>query len=77
MTPTRLIRSIVVLTIAGAALALGGRLLWLQWRPQDIGLPTTRVQRGRVDTSVHATGELKSTRSTTLTAPAVGGSCAC
>ena len=42
-------------------------------RPQAAGIPTARVLRGEVDTSIHATGELKSTKTTTLTAPAVGG----
>jgi HlyD family secretion protein len=67
-----------ILQIAGAlvlsvAAYAGVRAAWAQWRPREAGVPTTRVLRGEVDTSIHATGELKSTRTTTLTAPAVGG----
>jgi multidrug efflux pump subunit AcrA (membrane-fusion protein) len=63
----------------GIALALvagaffGARAGWAALRPQAAGIPTARVLRGEVDTSIHATGELKSTKTTTLTAPAVGG----
>jgi HlyD family secretion protein len=56
-----------------AAAFVGGRAAWEQWRPREAGVPTTRVLRGEVDTSIHAMGELKSTRTTTLTAPPVGG----
>ena len=57
--------------LAGAV--FGVRAGWAQLRPREAGIPTTRVLRGEVDTSIHATGELKSTRSSTLMAPAVGG----
>jgi HlyD family secretion protein len=64
---------------AGLALTLlaggffGVRAGWGQLRPAEAGVPTARVMRGEVDTSIHATGELRSTRTTMLTAPAVGG----
>jgi HlyD family secretion protein len=60
-----------VLLLAGGY--FGVRAGWAQLRPREAGIPTTRVLRGEVDTSIHATGELKSTRTTTLTAPPVGG----
>ena len=71
MSPRKIVQAVVAIALAVAAFA-GGRALWAQWRPQEAGVPTTRVLRGEVDTSIHATGELKSTRTTTLTAPAVG-----
>lgn len=60
-----------LLLLAGAF--FGVRAGWTRLRPQEAGIPTTRVLRGEVDTSIHATGELKSMKSTTLTAPAAGG----
>jgi multidrug efflux pump subunit AcrA (membrane-fusion protein) len=69
-------RRIVQLGIALALVAgafFGARAGWAALRPQAAGIPTARVLRGEVDTSIHATGELKSTKTTTLTAPAVGG----
>jgi HlyD family secretion protein len=69
-------RRIVLLGISLTLLVggfVGARAAWAQLGQQESGVPTTRVQRGEVDTSIHATGELRSTRTMTLTAPAVGG----
>jgi HlyD family secretion protein len=57
--------------LAGAV--FGVKTGWAQLKPQEAGIPTTKVLRGEVDTSIHATGELKSTKTMMLTAPAVGG----
>ena len=41
--------------------------------PSDPLVPTTRVTRGPLELSVHATGELRASKSAMLTAPSVGG----
>lgn len=56
-----------------AAVTVGVRSVWGQYRPVDSDVPTTRVQRGTVDMNINATGELRTTKSTILTAPPVGG----
>ena len=55
-----------------AGVVTGTRAALAQLQPQGAGVPTTTVKRGRVDTSVHAMGELKATQSETLSAPASG-----
>jgi HlyD family secretion protein len=72
MNRRRIVQLGISLTLLAGAF-VGVRAGWAQLRQQDTGIPTTRVLRGEVDTSIHATGELKSTKTTTLTAPAVGG----
>lgn len=69
----RRIAQIAVALVLLAGGFFGVRAGWGALRPAEAGIPTARVLRGEVDTSIHATGELKSTRTTTLTAPAVGG----
>jgi HlyD family secretion protein len=72
MTRRRIVQIGISLVLAVGAF-VGARVGLAQLKTQEAGIPTTRVLRGEVDTSIHATGELKSTKSTTLTAPAVGG----
>lgn len=72
MTRTRLL-FVLLAAVAVVGAVMGGRAAWAQLGTRDVGVPTTRVQRGQVDTSINATGELKTTRATVLTAPAVGG----
>lgn len=43
------------------------------WPAESSDVPTTRVTRGNLKLDVHATGELRATRSATITAPPVGG----
>jgi HlyD family secretion protein len=72
MTRRRMVQLGAFLTLLAGGF-IGMRAGWAQWRPQEAGVPTARVLRGEVDTSIHATGELRSTKTTMLTAPAVGG----
>ncbi len=53
-------------------LALGARGALAQLDAGTAEIPTAGVQRGRVDTSVSATGDVRAVRSQTLTAPATG-----
>ena len=57
--------------LAGAA--YGGRTLYTRLAAAEGGIPTTAVARGKVDTSIYATGEVIATRSAMLSAPPVGG----
>lgn len=66
---TYIVLAVVLLVAAG----VGGRVAWAQLRSREVGVPTTKVLRGEVDTSINANGELRATRSMTLTAPPVGG----
>ncbi len=60
-----------VLVLVGVA--AGARAALEQLQAREDAVPTTMVRRGRVDTSVQATGELKATSSELLSAPAAGG----
>jgi biotin carboxyl carrier protein len=55
-----------------AGVVTGTRAALAQLNPPGADIPTTTVKRGRVDTSVNATGELKATKSEVLSAPASG-----
>jgi HlyD family secretion protein len=72
MNRRRIVQLVISITLLVGAF-FGARAGWAALRPREAGIPTARVLRGEVDTSIHATGELKSTKTTTLTAPAVGG----
>jgi multidrug efflux pump subunit AcrA (membrane-fusion protein) len=59
---------------AGLIAAMAGAAAWAAAggsKEQDV--PTARVQRGRVQVTVHATGDLRATRSALLSVPPVGG----
>lgn len=57
-----------LVVVAGIALA------WASVAPaQERDIPTARVQRGRVEVTVHATGDLRATRAMQLFVPAAGG----
>ncbi len=55
-----------------AGVVTGTRAALAQLNPPGANIPTTTVKRGQVDTSVHATGELRATKSEVLSAPASG-----
>src|SRR5262245_19311640 len=55
-----------------AGVVTGTRAALAQLNPPGADIPTTKVKRGQVDTSVHATGELRATKSEVLSAPASG-----
>jgi HlyD family secretion protein len=61
----------------GAALVVVAAL-WFAWvrvtPAQERDIPTMRVQRGRVQVTVHATGDLRATRAMQLFVPPAGGS---
>jgi multidrug resistance efflux pump len=67
----RLVRGIAFVVTLGA-LVFGGRMALARFQPRSQQVPTTRVERGQVDTAVHATGELRATRAQVLSAPAAG-----
>jgi HlyD family secretion protein len=63
--------------ILGAALVVVAvvSFAWVGVTPaQERDVPTTRVQRGRVQVTVHATGDLRAARAMQLFVPAAGGS---
>ena len=60
---------LTLVVVAAVALA------WVRVAPaQERDIPTTRVQRGRVQVTVHATGDLRATRAMQLFVPVAGGS---
>ena len=61
--------AVVVLAIAALALAIGRGVSAAAPRT----IPTTRVQRGRVDVMVFTNGELRAARTTQLAVPSMGG----
>src|SRR5687768_584634 len=63
--------------IIGAAIAVVAAvaLAWTRVAPaQEREVPTTRVQRGRVQVTVHAMGDLRASRAMQLFVPPAGGS---
>jgi HlyD family secretion protein len=61
----------------GAVLVVIGAIsfVWVRVTPaQERDIPTARVERGRVQVTVHATGDLRATRAMQLFVPAAGGS---
>jgi HlyD family secretion protein len=73
-SPLPMKRLVVLALGAGvmAALVLGGRAALAQLETSGTEIPTAIVKRGQVDTSVHATGEIKTTKSELLSAPPAG-----
>jgi multidrug efflux pump subunit AcrA (membrane-fusion protein) len=59
--------AVAVLTIAGVGAA------WARVGPDRVEIPTAKVKRGRVDVTVHATGDLRAVRSAQLVVPPIGG----
>jgi len=67
-------RSIAIAVIAVVLLGGGIALAWTRLAPaQTRHIPTARVQRGRVDVTVYAIGELRAGRSAQAIAPPIGG----
>jgi HlyD family secretion protein len=65
---------IVAVAAAGLFAVIAGAAAWANAGGPAAGdIPTARVQRGRVQVTVHATGELRATRSQLLSVPPVGG----
>jgi len=60
------------IAIAAVAALLGAARWWrAAAEPQPI--PTARVQRGRVDVTIHAIGEVRAARAAQMFTPATGG----
>ena len=59
--------AVAILAIAGVAAG------WASVGPERRQIPTARVQRGRVDVTVHANGDLRAVRSAQLAVPPIGG----
>src|SRR5262245_21712521 len=64
--------------IAGVLLALGllGGAAAVRWSPEtseSSDIPLAEVKRGTLKPDIYATGELRATNSTTLSAPQIGG----
>ncbi|HEV8316096.1 MAG TPA: HlyD family efflux transporter periplasmic adaptor subunit [Vicinamibacterales bacterium] len=68
MKTRALVSILAILVVAGAAVA-GWSLLAAVERP----IPTAHVQRGRVETRVHAIGDLRPARAMQVAVPAMGG----
>lgn len=68
MKTRALVSILAILVVAGAAVA-GWLLLAAVERP----IPTAHVQRGRVETRVHAIGDLRPARAMQVAVPAMGG----
>ena len=76
MTGRRLIggaAGVVLLALVAAGAMRLGRKTAAAAPAEDLRLPTTRVTRGPLELSVHATGELRASKSAMLIAPSVGG----
>jgi HlyD family secretion protein len=67
-------RVVIAASILGVA-GLGAAIVYAMPRLPDRGnaVPTARVTKGPLSLTVHATGDLRAGRTTTLLAPAVGG----
>ena len=78
MTRRRLIGGAIVMAVIGVATFVGLRMTRARAAAaaassEDPLVPTTRVTRGPLELSVHATGELRASKSAMLIAPSVGG----
>jgi multidrug resistance efflux pump len=71
MTRRRVVAAVSVLAVAGIGAAIVFAMPRLPERGS--GVPTARVTKGPLSLTVHATGDLRAGRTTTLLAPAVGG----
>jgi HlyD family secretion protein len=64
----------LIMAGVGLAAAIAVAFLWTTVTPaEERPTPTARVQRGHVQVTVHATGELRATRAMQLFVPAAGG----
>lgn len=71
MWQRRVPRVPIIALILGAILCVGA---WgIQWLPRDANVPTLRVVRSDLDTSVSVVGEVRATRITVLSALPAGG----
>src|SRR5258708_1067933 len=61
----------IVIVLPSAPVAATAR--WSRVSTEKTGIPYGRVRRGSLELTVHATGELRATRTTTLNAPSIGG----
>jgi len=68
MSARNLVAALVVMAILVMAAAR-----WPSASTASEGVPTAHVQRGRVETTVHATGEIRAARSTQMFTPTTGG----
>lgn len=71
MTRRRIVGAAALVVIAGIGAAIALAMPKLPERGASV--PTARVTRGPLSLTVHATGDLRAGRTTTLLAPAVGG----
>jgi HlyD family secretion protein len=64
------------LTLGAVVVMIGAiSFVWVRVTPaQERDIPTARVERGRVQVTVHATGDLRATRAMQLFVPPAGGS---
>jgi multidrug efflux pump subunit AcrA (membrane-fusion protein) len=68
MTPRAFVATLAIVAVGGAA-GVGWSLFTAAERP----IPTAPVQRGRVETRVHAVGDLRAARAIQLAVPPMGG----
>lgn len=67
-------RRLIAVTLLVGVIGTAGAVAWARAGGNDrLMVPTTTVQRGRVDVTVYATGDLRATRALQLFTPAMGG----
>jgi HlyD family secretion protein len=66
------VRWAAAILLAAAAVA-GATARWWPAAAEAQPIPTARVQRGRVEVTIHATGEVRAARTTQMFTPATGG----
>lgn len=73
MSPRRRTTRMVGAAVAVVVIALAAAYAFSSLRPQPVEIPTTRVQRGTVQTDVYAIGEIRTPHSAMVLAPPVSG----
>jgi multidrug resistance efflux pump len=66
-----MIKKVAIALLVVAAVGIAARLATSRTAPKTV--PTTRVQRGRVQVTVYTVGDLRASRSVQLAAPPMGG----
>ena len=61
----------IAIVLASAAVLAAAR--WSSLTTESTGIPYDRVRRGNLELTVHATGELRATHTSTLNSPPIGG----